>query len=62
MVPPSRMIDCLETKDLKNFGRKYEIMASRIDKWKDKGFFKVTLCHHCYLLCVCYHLKNLKRC
>ena len=22
----------------------------------DEGLFKVTLCHHFYLLCVCYHL------
>ena len=26
-----------------------------------KGFFKLVLCHHCYLLCVCYHLTHILR-
>ena len=38
MVPHSWIIDCLETVGInEKIGRKYEIMASRIDKWRGKS-------------------------
>ena len=42
MVPHSWIIDCLEAvgineEILRLFGRKYEIMTSRIDKWRGKS-------------------------
>ena len=70
MVPHLWIIDCLEIAEInkifEDFGRKYEIMACRSDEWRgklrrssDEEFFKATLCPHCYLLCVCYHLYKL---
>ena len=69
MVPHSWIIDCLETVGINE--KIQRLLAESMKSWQVElisgeenlgevnirdEFFKVILCHHCYLWCVCYHL------
>ena len=56
MVLHSWIIDCLETVGINQKIRGILAESMKSCRVGDEEFFKVTLCHHCYLLFVCFHL------